>query len=69
MDKMAPRVDNIAVYLGQFAPVQILDESAGPAPAGLLAVVPLFGFGDDRYWIRVDYGLGSLFGTRPDNTN
>ena len=33
MDKMAPRVDNIALYLGQFAPVQISDEPAGPAPA------------------------------------
>ena len=37
MDKMVPRVDNIAHYLGQFAPVQISDE---PGAWGLFAVAP-----------------------------
>ena len=43
MDKMAPRADNIALYLGQFAPVQISDEPAGRLrPTSSCAVIWLW---------------------------
>ena len=36
MDKMEPRLDNIAHFRGQFTQVQISDEPAGRAPAAYL---------------------------------